>query len=364
MEPRTLTLRELNRTLLARQMLLERESIATPQAIEMLVGVQSQIPNPPYIGLWTRLNEFTRDDLTQLMEQKQVIRAAMMRSTLHLVTADDHQRFRHVLQPALDRAFKSFYGKRIKGLDIPKLIEIAKPFLEEAPRTKGELKNYLLEFEPDWDGDAMVYAIRNYLHLVQVPPGGTWGAGTRASYIPAETWIESDVEAGDLRSLLHRYLAAFGPASVMDFQFWTGMVKLKDAIEPLKSELVIYQDEAGTELLDLPDMPIYEENTPASIRFMPEYDNLIISHKDRRRIIADDDYKKVFLSAARVLSTILIDGFVAGIWKASKKKGLATLKITPFREISLQQQETLIDEGTRLLQFIEDDVEEYAVEFV
>ncbi|NDJ53343.1 MAG: winged helix DNA-binding domain-containing protein, partial [Chloroflexi bacterium] len=232
-----LSKRQLNRTLLARQYLLTRQQTSVVEAIRHLVGLQAQIPDPPYIGLWTRLDSFQRDDLTRLMEQRQVVRVAMMRSTLQVMLAEDHQTFRMTLQPALTRALRAFYGKRAEGLDIERLIAVARPFLDEAPRSTGELRQRLLELEPDRDGPALAYAVRNFLPLVQVPPGGTWGTGTRASYATAESYLGPLNPEPDLRGLLHRYLAAFGPATIMDFQAWSGMVSLKKQIEALKAEL-------------------------------------------------------------------------------------------------------------------------------
>ncbi len=361
MAPRTLTQRDLNRALLARQMLFQRTAIKPIEAIERLAGLQAQVPNPPYIGLWTRLATFERDDLTQLMQDGKVVRAAMMRSTLHLVTADDHRRLRAVLQPALDRALRSFYGKGTRSLDIDKLVAAARPFLAEAPRTTGELKARLLEIEPAADGDAMAYAVRNNLPLVQVPPSGTWRSGT-PSYTLAEA-VVGPVAPPDLGYILRRYLAAFGPASVMDFQFWTGLTRMKKAVEAYRDELRVFRDESGTELFDLPDAPLPDPDTPAPPLFMPEYDNLIISHKDRTRVISNESYSKVFLSAGRVSATILIDGFVAGVWKIKRNKADAVLNITPFVALTSNQQQALTEEGERLLRFIEDDAAVFDVRF-
>jgi len=362
MTAKTLTLRQLNRTLLSRQLLLERQDSAPKTAIEKLVGLQSQIPNPPYIGLWTRVQNFERDDLTKLMEDREVVRAPLMRSTLHLMTADDHQQFQAVIQPALDRALNAFHGKRAKELDIDQLITEAQPFIEDEPRTTGEIKQMLLDLYPDKSGDAMAYAIRNNLQLIQVPPGGTWGAGTRASYTTAQSYL-GDPNPSDLETLLHRYLSAFGPASIMDFQAWVGIASLTSTIKPMMKNLIIYQDENGKDLLDLPDMDILGEDTPAPIRFIPDYDNLLVSHKDRNRIIADTDRQYVFLSAARVLGTVLIDGFVGATWKAQRDKEIATLRVSLFEQVDGETLESIDTEGQALLRFIEDEAEVYVVEF-
>jgi hypothetical protein len=190
----------------------------------------------------------------------------------------------------------------------------------------------LLETEPEQDGDAMAYAVRNHLALVQVPPSGTWGTGTRAHYTTSESYLEQ-ITPSTLEDLLHRYLSAFGPASIMDFQAWIGIPSLKKTIDPMKASLIVYQNEDGKELLDLPDLPIIDGDVPAPIRFIPDYDNLLVSHKDRNRIIADDDRKYVFLSAARVLGTVLIDGFVSATWKITNQKERAMLDVSLFRPI-------------------------------
>jgi hypothetical protein len=361
--PERLTRRQLNRALLARQMLLERQDMAVPEAVERLVGLQAQIPNPPYIGLWTRLRQFERDDLTRLMGERQIVRAAMMRSTLHLVTAADHHRFRATIQPALVRALAAFFGKRANGLDAEKLVQAVRPYLEEAPRTTGQLRALLLEVEPERDADAMAYLLRTYLPLIQVPPGGTWGTGSSATYVTAESWLGQPDGEADPPTLFRRYLAAFGPASVADFQTWSGLTKLKDAFKNLKSDLRLYHDETGRELVDLTEAPLPDEDTPAPVRFIPEYDNLLLAHADRTRIITDEYRARVFLSAGRVRSTFLVDGFVAGAWKAVRVKNTAALIIEPFVPLSMQEQEALTREGECLIRFIEDDAQNYEIRF-
>ncbi len=361
MMERVLTLRELNRAMLARQMLLQRESLPIAEAVERLGGLQSQIPNPPYIGLWTRLANFQRGALTQLMQNREIVRVPYLRSTLHLITAADHQRFRAVIQPALTRGLNSFFGRKIKGLDVERLAQAARPFLEEAPRTMGELRAFLLTLEPERDGDALAYAIRTVLPLVQVPPGGTWGSGTLAAYTTADNWLNETHPTADLSALLHRYLAAFGPASLMDFQTWTGITNLKKTLAPLTAELVAYRDEQGRELFDLQGMPLPDADTPAPLRFIPEYDNLLIAHADRTRVIADADRPKVFLSAARVLGTILVDGFVSGTWKLSKTRKSSELIISPFAPLAASVHDELLAEGESLLRFAEPDMIDSAV---
>lgn len=357
-----LSLRQLNRTLLARQLLLERQNLDCSQAIEALGGMQSQIPNPPYIGLWTRLSGFSKPQLTAALETRAVARAPWIRSTLHLVTADDHQRFQAVIQPALAKGLRSFFGARAKRLDIERLIAIAKPYLEAEEPAIGALRDKLQEHQPDEDKQAMAYAVRSYLPLVQVPPSGTWGVGTRATYTTAESWLGMAAPT-DLPALFGRYLAAFGPADVMDFQTWSGMTSLKARLNKTLSTLVVYRDASGRTLYDLPDQPIVDGDLPAPIRFLPEYDNILIGHKDRRRILPEAQRKRVFVSAGRVLGSVIIDGFVAAIWKVEREKERATLRVTLFEEQTADVLERIEAEGLALARFIDEDAPAHRLEF-
>ena len=362
---RVLSLRELNRATLARQLLLERSSLPVPAAIGQLVALQAQVNNPPYIGLWTRLAAFERATLTALLAERRIVRAAALRSTLHLLTDEDYLLLQPALQPALERALRSFFGKELRGRDLAPLIAAARTLLEAGPRTFAELRDALSMLAPDCAPDALAYAVRSYLPLVQVPPGGTWGSGGSPQYALAEPWLGQPLATptASLRALLTRYLAAFGPATVQDFQVWAGMTGFKATVATLRADLVTYQDEQGRELLDLPDQPLPPAESAAMIRFIPEYDNLLIAHADRTRVIADADRPKVFLSAARVRYTILVDGFVRGTWSIQRDKRTATLVIEPFAPLAETDRDALADEGERLLRFSEDRAETLAVRF-
>jgi hypothetical protein len=346
-------------------MLLERWTLPVPEAVERLVGLQAQVPAPPYIGLWTRLEGFCREDLTDQLEQRRVVRTALMRSTLHLVTAEDYLLLQPALRPALVRALGAFFGQRAKGLDVEKLVAAAREFLEQEPRAQGELRARLAEVEPDRDAAALAYAVRTYLPMVQVPSGGgRWGYSNRPPYATAETWLGRAVSGPEHpRELVLRYLAAFGPATVRDFQAWSGLVRRKDAIEALTPELRSYRDEGGNELLDLPDTPLPDPDTPVPVRFVPEYDNLVLSHADHARVISDEHRKKVFLSAGRVRATFLVDGFVSGTWKVEKNRNTAKLVIEPFETLTEEDRNTLAEEGERLVRFVEDGAETFEVRF-
>jgi hypothetical protein len=195
--------------------------------------------------------------------------------------------------------------------------------------------------------------VRTSLPLVQVPSGGVWGYSGKAPFTTAEKWFGRSLSGSeDPRDLVLKYLAAFGPATVRDVQTWSGRMQLKQPVEELRAELRTFRDERGNELLDLPDAPLPPEGTPAPPRFVPDYDNLVLSHADRGRVISDEHRKKVFLSAARVRATFLIDGFVSGVWKVEKARKTATLEIEPFEPISAEDRAALSDEDERLVRFL------------
>lgn len=360
--PATLSLRTLNRTYLHRQMLLDRADVDIAAAVEQLVGLQAQLPNPPYLGLWTRLRTFSRADLTARMEQRHIVRAPFWRSTLHVISAADFQRFRPLVEPALVKALSAFFGDRARGLDRDALLNTARAALSEAPLSMGELGRRLLDVEPDRDTSALDYFVRTYLPLVQIPPGGTWGSGSFARYALADDWLPNGTRPVGLEALFRRYLAAFGPASIMDFQTWTGLTRLNAVERELSADLVVYQDEAGKTLYDLPGAPLIDADAPAPVRFIPEYDNLLIGHANRARILPEVHRKRVLLSAGRVLNTILVDGFVAGTWRIESKKGAVTLRIAPFAELRAADRDALAAEGERLVRFVVDDVRTIALQ--
>ena len=364
---RVLTLRELNRATLARQMLLNREDASALAAVERVLGLQAQVTSPPYVGLWTRLENFRREELTRLMLERRVVRATLMRATLQLMTADDYLLLRPALQPALTSSMRSIAGKRLDGVDIDRLVGAAKEFFEEEPRTFADLRPLLDELEPERDQSALAYAVRAQLPLVQVPSGGVWGYSGKAPYTTPERWLGGPPSGSeDPRSLVLRYLAAFGPATARDVQAWSGRTQLKQPVEEIKPELRVFRDESGNDLLDLPDAPLPDGDTPVPPRFVPDYDNLVLSHVDRRRVISDEHRKKVFLSAARVRATFLIDGFVRGAWKVERARKTATLLIEPFEPLSRNHRDTLSEEGEHLVRFLAEPqgAETFEVQFL
>lgn len=365
---RILTLRELNRATLARQLLLERASLPVPAAIERLVGLQAQLPVAPYVGLWARLRDFQRDDLARAIEERAVIKATMMRGTLHLVTGEDYLLLRGVLQPVLSKASEAISKGRVQeALDVEMLVAAARRYIAEEPRTFAEISAMLSELMPDTDVGAMRYAVRTHLPLVQVPVSSGWSYPGNPRFTLAESWLGKSVPTEESEenfpTLVFRYLAAFGPATVTDLQTWSGLAKLKEAVEKLKPDLRRYRDEKGRELLDLQEMPMPDADTPVPERFLPEYDNLLLSHSKRTRIIADEYRSQVFLPGLRVRSTFLVDGFVRGAWKIEKLKGAVALVIEPFDTLTKQNRDTLTGEAERLVRFVEPGAKAFEVRF-
>jgi hypothetical protein len=361
----TLSLGALNRATLARQMLLAREKATALDAIERLAGLQAQLARPPFIGLWSRLEGFSREGLTPLLERREVVRATMMRGTLHLMSARDYVRLRAAMQPMLSEGMRSILRGRTDPFDIDELVAEARRYFEEEPRTFEELRDHLLALHPGGDERAMGYAVRMHLPLVQVPTNTAWGYPGSADFAAAEAWLGEPIRKDDsTHALVLRYLAAFGPATSADAQAWSGRKGLKGVFEELRPKLCTFMDEQGRQLFDLPDAPRPPEDTPAPARFIPEYDNLVLSHADRTRIVADEHRPRIATPNLRILPTFLVDGFVAGTWKIERKRASATLSIEPFGALSKGAREELAREGEALVRFVEEEAGAFEVRFV
>lgn len=354
--------RALNRALLARQMLLERRSLSAAEAIEHLVGMQAQVPRAPYIGLWARLKGFRPEELVHLMYDREAVRIALMRNTVHLVTANDCLMLRPLTQIIFDRDLRTntTFAPPLRGMDVGELVATGRALVEERPRTNAELGALLQERWPECDSASLTFAIRSQVPLVQLPPRGIWGKGGQVMCTSAEAWLGRSLEAEPSgEEMIVRYLAAFGPATVRDVQQWCGLTRLSKVLKRLRPCLVTFRDEADNELFDLPDAPRPDPDMPAPVRFLPEYDNLLVSHDDRSRVIADEYRSRVFTRGA-----VLADGFVCGAWKVEQTRREAVLLIEMFEPVSKENQHAISEEGERLVRFVGEGAESFEVWFV
>ncbi len=346
--------RALNRALLARQLLLHRETLPATEVIERLVGMQAQAPFPPYYGLWCRLEGFDPAELSALIVAREVVRIVLMRGTVHLVSARDCLALRPVIQPFLDNWFhrNSLYGRQLVGLDLAEVLAAGRAFVEVEPRTGLALGALLHERWPERDAKSLAEAVRALLPLVQVPPRGVWGLSGQATLTTAEAWLGQPLAADATPdAVILRYLAAFGPATIADTQKWSGLTALRPAFERLRPQLLTFRDERGRELFDLPEAPRPDPAMPVPVRFLAEFDNVLLAHIDRTRIVGALPTTRFITVNGLVLGTILVDGFVTGTWKIARERGAATLHVSPFTPLAPPDRLALTEEGARLLAF-------------
>lgn len=362
----TLSVRTLNRTLLARHHLLARTRATVEDMLEWLVGLQAQATKPPYLALHARMDGFTHEALSACIEDKRAVRIALFRSTIHLVTARDCVEIRPLLTPAIEYSFwkQSPYGKRIVGLDTAALARAARKRLERASCTTAELGVELAEKFPGYEADPLAQTARTYLPLVQIPPRGLWHDGGRPVCATAEQWLGTKLaKKPDMKALVLRYLRAFGPASVRDAQAFSGLRDLGPVFEALRPGLRVYADPNGKELFDTEDGVLEAEDAAAPPRFMPEYDNVMLSHHDRSRIVSEAHRSLFGTPASRGHSPLLIDGFVRGSYRVTEAQGRALLTVRPFEKISAKTRADIAEEGERFLAFYAESAEDRDVTF-
>jgi len=359
----TLNLRALNRALLARQMLLcpaplpagPGRAEAVIGMVEHLAGLQAQAPFPPYFGLWSRLAGFRPADLAELLVSRRVVRIALMRSTIHLVSDRDCLTFRPLVQPVLHRSLPAIFGKQFAGLDATALAEAGRALVDAEPRTFSELGGLLAQ---DWPGHAptaLARGVRALVPLIQVPPRAVWGAAGQARHTSAEAWLGRPLDPSPSADVLvTRYLAAFGPATAADVQAWSGLTRLGEVVDRLRPGLRSFRDERGRELFDLPDAPRPGPDTPAPVRLVAEFDNLILSHADRARVVSDDNRLRLYTRNGIFPGTVLRDGFVAGMWRLTRSRRAAAVTVELFGSVPSRDRDAVGDEAQRLLAFAAD----------
>lgn len=327
------------------------------RAVEHLAGLQAQAPLAPYVGLWTRLAGFAPKNLEDLYAERAVVRAHVMRNTVHLVTAEDFVSFRPLFQPKIDRDLAGNFGRNLAGADLDEIRQAARALLAERPLTRAELAAELAPGWPGHDPRSLAYAATHLLQLVQVPPRGSWGRSGPAAWFLATAWLTGlDLTPPDpvvtVRELVLRYLAAYGPASVNDIQAWSGLSRLREVTTRLEGKLRAFTGPDGNPLLDLPDAPRPGPGVPAPPRFLPEYDNLLLSFADRSRVIPHGRPVPLPPGNGATSGTLLVDGQWQAVWKMTRAGDKAVLRVQPFRRLSAGEIDAISAEGEALLAFV------------
>lgn len=362
--------RALNRALLARQLLLDRSPMTTGEALEHLVGMQSQVPAHPYIALWSRLARFTTDDLSAMMRDRSAARVPLMRGTIHLVTPRDALYLRPLTQPVYEKVFPGGGAVALNkaGLEHDALLAVMQERIEHAPATAAALGATLANEWPERDGKAIVDAVRRYLPLLpilQIPPRGVWGASHQPTWTTIERWLGQPLARDPSPdAAILRYLAAFGPATVADIQQWSRLTGLRPHVARLRPRLRAFRNERGQELFDVPGAPLPDPETPAPPRFLPGYDNALLSHADRARIISEERRRAIGSANGIFDATFLLDGFVAGTWRIERQQRAATIRLRPFAPLDPGDRAALAAEAMALLRFHEPDAADHDVRVV
>ena len=356
MTPDVLPDRALNRATLARQLLLRRSNMTVPQAVTHLIGLQSQLPQNPYIGLFARLQRFRPETVSTLLTSRQLVRIVVMRATIHLVTADDCVLLRPLMQPVLDAeiARHSEFAPHLVGVDLAPVLDLARALVQERPLTGPQLRVALEARFPGKDAAALAYACRCHLPMAQVPPRGLWRTGGAVTTTTADHWLGRPLDAApSIDAVMLRYFAAFGPASVADVAAWCRLAGLGEIVERLGAELRPFRSSTGRALFDLPDADRPDPETPAPVRFLPEYDNLLLSHANRSRFQRPD--VRMPEAADRIVrGTVLHDGFVVATWHLAEGRTEHVLHIDPLVALRAQERTSIEREGTSVLRFATD----------
>jgi hypothetical protein len=335
--------------------------MGTAAAVAHLVGLQAQAPLAPYVGLWSRLAAFATDDLAAALVDRRAVRASLMRVTIHLVNARDALLLRSLLRSVMERGWRaSSFSRDLAGIDLEALLTFGRTLIDERPRTRAELAPVLAERWPDRPPNSLVYAITYLLPVVQVPPRGVWGTTGPPAWTTMEAWLGEPLDpAPSKAAVVRRYLGAFGPATVADATAWSGLSGLRPTFEAMREDLLVVRDDAGRELFDLPEGPRPDPDTPAPPRFLAEYDNVLIGHAVRSRIIPPGRRIPLPPGEGATRGTVLVDGMYAGLWGLDRPRdgAVATLIVEPFARIALADRRALEAEAVALIGFIDADRE-------
>ncbi|MFC8948717.1 winged helix DNA-binding domain-containing protein [Streptomyces rochei] len=350
-----LGIRALNRATLARQLLLDRADLPVPDAVAHLGGMQAQEPQEPFVGLWSRLRAFRPPSLSDRLTDRRLVRTHLMRRTVHLVTADDVLAWRSRHDAMLRQKVLGTYRRELTGVDLAELAAAGREVMSDGePRSMGELARAVAGRWPAPGpralGEMLAAAL---IPMAQLPPRGLWRTRAGARYLPLSDWLGRDVDPPSPpgtdpvgRALVRRYLTAFGPAASADLRAWCGLAGLPAAVAAVREELVVFRDERGRELLDLPDAPRPDPGTPAPVRFLPAFDNAILGYHDRGRVI-DDAHRGLSVAGARV---VLVDGRVAATWNEDAD----TVTVAPLHPLAEADRAAVEEEGRALASFLSD----------
>ena len=350
--------RALGRATLARQLLLERADMPALAAIEHLVGMQAQIPHDPYLGLWSRLGEFDPAELSGLLLEREVVRIVVMRGTLHLVSATDCLVLRPLMQPVLDAELRRHrdYGPplaRMQPAELDEVLAYVRELVDGEPHSGAQLRAAIHERFPQHDAAALAYACRNLLAFVQVPPRGVWGETMQAASTTAESWLgRPPAQDPSIDDVVLRYIAAFGPATVADIASWSRLTGMRAVVDRVSPRLRTFRDARGRDLYDLPEAPRPDADTPAPVRFLPEYDNVLLSHDDRERFVSREHRGRLVATARPIKGTVLVDGAVRATWRVERADGAATLFIDHVGPLTRGEADAVEAEGARVLRFL------------
>jgi hypothetical protein len=356
--------RALNRATLARQMLLERERMTPYEAVGRLMGLQAQTPQSWYLSLWSRLADFNPVATGELLENRRLVRLPVMRSTIHLVTDDDALVLRAFTQPVIDRSLHGIWAKRLEGIDLAELTAEVRRFVGEAPRTPGELIRHVDARWPGRDRQTVTNGLRALVPMVQVPPRGVWRESGAVRFAALDAWFGRPLPATvDLEVIMLRYLAAFGPASVRDAQAWSGATRLGEVFERLRPRLRSFRDEGGRELFDLPDAPRPDPETPAPVRFLPDFDNLLLSHVDRSRFVSPENRATMTYAQGPFPGMLLLDGPAVGQWHLLRDPGSVTMVLRLARKLNAEEEAAVRAEADAMLSFYVPQARAHSIEF-
>jgi hypothetical protein len=365
-EPRALSERELNRALLARQFLLKRTAISPAVAIERLAGLQAQWSPAPYIGLWSRLARFAIADLERALDARTVVKATLMRGTLHLVSAKDYP----ALCVATTRSRPERWAPAQRRLADADGIHRATVKYARTVRTREALAEFLTTqgVAADLATPVLWWLIASHGWLVHVPPSGTWTHRRSGDLIAADAWIKGAREPELLeavRTAVQRHLGAFGPATVDDISSWSSIrtPAIRIALQGLGSKVRTFTDPRGRVLYDVKSAPLPPADTEAPPRFLPKWDSTLLAYAppERVRILSEAHRKTVIGKNGDVAQTFLVDGMVAGTWSVGVRPQEAIVELQPFKKLARSDRAALAEEGERLARFVAPDAKTHGV---